>query len=121
MRYRKQIASGEEIDKKPESKSVPPEKLEKIVNKIKNGIIHNMTLMFDLSHVYDPEEFAEKEEDIEVDPVKVEEGKEGEFFKSDSMMSENLNKQTSKTSIKSDTRVDAFKREYKPLVDKRKF
>jgi hypothetical protein len=121
--------SGEDIEKKSESKNIPVEKLEKIVNKIKNGIIHNMTLMYDLSHKYDPDEFAEKEEDIEIEEVKVEDNKldtSQEFFRSDSMMSENLQKQTSQSSIMSDTkksesRVDAFKREYKPLVDKRKF
>lgn len=111
------------MEKVQGEKTIPVEKLEKLVNKIKNGIIHNMTLMYDLSHEYDPEEFKEKE-DIVVDEVKVEEGKnpEGnEFYKTNSMMSENLNSQSNTSALKkSQSRVDAFKREYKPLVDKRK-
>jgi hypothetical protein len=121
--------SGEQVENKPEAKQVPVEKLEKIVNKIKNLIIHNMTLMYDLSHKYDPDEFNKKEDDdIEIEEVPVEQveksGENSELFGSESAISETINikKQKSESSDikKQESRVDAFKREYRPLVDQRK-
>jgi hypothetical protein len=120
------LKSGEQVENKPEQKEVAVEKLEKVVGKIKNFMIHNMTIMFDLSHKYDPDEFKEKEEDIEIEEVQVEnveKSVEGsELFESESAISENLQKQKSQSSDlkKSESRVDAFKREYQPLVNQRK-
>ena len=120
--------SGEQFENKPEAKQVPVEKLEKIVNKIKNLIIHNMTLMYDLSHKYDADEFKKKDDDIEIEEVAVEEveksAENSELFGSESIqsVSENINKKKNENSEikKQESRVDAFKREYRPLVDQRK-
>lgn len=119
--------SGENVENKPEAKQVPVEKLEKIVNKIKNLIIHNMTLMYDLSHKYDPHEFDKKDDDIEIEEVAVEQveksAENSELFGSESMSeSINIKKKKSENSElkKQESRVDAFKREYRPLVDQRK-
>ena len=122
--------SGDQFENKPEAKQVPVEKLEKIVNKIKNLIIHNMTLMYDLSHKYDADEFNKKDDDIEIEEVAVEEveksAENSELFGSESIqaISENINinkKKNENSEIKKqESRVDAFKREYRPLVDQRK-
>ena len=119
--------SGENIEKKSEAKVVPVERLEKLVNKIKNLIIHNMTLMHDLSHKYDPNEFIGREDDIEIEDVQVESEpkneESSEILASDSLLSINLDKQnSSKISEQkkaAEGRVDAFKKEYKPLVNNR--
>jgi hypothetical protein len=120
--------SGEQVENKPEAKQVPVEKLEKIVNKIKNLIIHNMTLMYDLSHKYDPEEFNKKDnDDIEIEELAVEEveknAENSELFGSESAIGENSNIKKTKNENseikKQESRVDAFKREYRPLVDQR--
>jgi hypothetical protein len=119
--------SGENIEKKSEAKVVPVERLEKLVNKIKNLIIHNMTLMHDLSHKYDPNEFIGREDDIEIEDVQVESEpkneESSEILVSDSLLSINLDKHnSSKISEQkkaAEGRVDAFKKEYKPLVNNR--
>ena len=86
-----------------------------------------MTLMYDLSHKYDPHEFDKKDDDIEIEEVAVEQveksAENSELFGSESMSeSINIKKKKSENSElkKQESRVDAFKREYRPLVDQRK-
>jgi hypothetical protein len=115
---------------KPEFKSIPVEQLEKLVNKIKNSVVHHIAVLYDLIHKNDPK--PRDEDDIEIIEVEekkeIEEGKDGEFYRTDSMMSENLvakkeeSQNNSISSLKrSETRVDPLRRDLKPAIANRNF
>ena len=99
---------GENIEKKSGLKQIDIEKLEKIVSKIKNILIHHMITMYDMLHKNDP-----PKDDIEIIEVKQLEGEENSSLKA------NFN-QVSTTTLKKNDTVDQFQRQFRPLLDKRK-
>lgn len=134
LRYKKELLSGEDVSKPAELKQIPVDKLEKMVNKIKNAMIHNMVILYDLGHKYDAEEFDIFNDDIEIEPVKKEDDtiKESvdssEIVKSVEMLSESLKAEekaaklitsspnSSRISKKTETSQDAMRREYQSAV-----
>jgi hypothetical protein len=121
LKYRKQLTQGEKIEKKEDEKVIPIEKLEKIVNKIKHIIIHNMTLMYDLSHSYDPTEFDDKEEDIQIEELKVEDKPvlvEGATeLLQDTLQAEEAKKEKKANAKQTENRVDAMKNNFRVYVN----
>jgi hypothetical protein len=48
------------------------DKLDKLLNKIKNAIVYSLMVYFEVKHEYDPKEFAPKDDEIEIIDVKIE-------------------------------------------------
>lgn len=99
--------------------------MEKVVNKVKNAMVHHIAVLYDLIHKNDPK--PKTEDDIEIVEVEVkkedeEENKDnkGEFYRTDSMMSENLTIKKDESQVlsyqtkKSETKLDPLRRDLKP-------
>ena len=104
---------GDDIEKKSGLKVIDCEKLEKIVGKIKNLLIHHMITMYDMLHKNDP-----PKDDIEIIDVKQSPDEAGENSE-DLSLKQNRSQVSNTTAKKNDSTVDAFQRQFRPLLDKR--
>jgi hypothetical protein len=104
---------GDDIEKKSGLKVIDCEKLEKIVGKIKNLLIHHMITMYDMLHKNDA-----PKDDIEIIDVK-QSGDEAGENSEDLSLKQNRSQVSNTTAKKNDSTVDAFQRQFRPLLDKR--
>lgn len=126
---RKKIAGGEELSKDQGLRTIPSEQLEKLVTKIKNTVVHTLMIMYDQKHVYDPNEFVDPDEDVEITDLQADDDltilnsqeNSGEFVRQESNISERNNLSRSSSMRQSETRTQYERRDIRKSLDNRNF